>query len=110
MMKLDEAEREIFCKIQKEFVDEYGEKALFAVYRMHRKFSNKLGFKNFPTREIRDNLLYDILESGRFAGVSLHQIFLDLEKEIGITETTFYKFYHDYYLPRKKEKRNSSTK
>ncbi|MDQ7818659.1 MAG: hypothetical protein RDU14_16660 [Melioribacteraceae bacterium] len=104
-MKLDEAEQKIFCEIQQEFVDEYGEGALFAVYRMHRQFSNKLGFKNFPTKEVRDNLLYNILESDRFNGVSLHQVFLALEKEIGIRESTFYSFYHNYFIPRKKEER-----
>jgi hypothetical protein len=107
-MKLDEAEREIFCEIQQEFINEFGEKALFAVYRMHRKFSNRLGFKNFPTKESRDSLLYDILSSERFAGASLHQIFLELEKEMGIRESTFYSFYHNYFIPRKKEERKRS--
>lgn len=107
-MKLDVAEREIFCEIQEEFVAEFGERALFAVYRMHRKFSNKLGFKNFPTKESRDNLLYNILNSPKFTGVSLHQVFLKLEKEIGIQERTFYSFYHNYYIPRKKEERKQN--
>lgn len=107
-MKLDEAEREIFCEIQQEFVAEFGEKALFGVYRMHRKFSNRLGFKNFPTKESRDSLLYNILSSPRFDGVSLHQVFLELEKEIGIQERTFYSFYHNYFIPRRKEERKQN--
>ena len=102
MMKLDEAEQEVFRGIQQEFVEEFGEHILFAVYRMHRKLSNRFGFKSFPIREIRDNLLYNILESGRFDNAPLHQVFLELEKDIGIDERTFYSFYHNYYIPRKK--------
>jgi hypothetical protein len=109
-MKLDEAEREIFIKIIDEFVNEYGERALFAVYRMHRQFSNKLGFKNFPTKELKDNLLFNILSGERFTGVPLHQVFLQLAKEMTIKERAFYNFYHDYYIPRKKEERRNSLK
>ena len=103
-MKLDEAEREIFCKITDEFVNEYGERALFAIYRMHRELSSRLGYKNFPVREVRDTLLYKIISDPRFIGVSLHQVFLTLNEEIGIPETTFYKFYHNYYIPHNKKK------
>lgn len=110
MMKLDEAEREIFCEIQKEFVDEFGERALMAIYRMHRKFAKQLGFKNFPASDLKDLLLFNMVESERFKGVPLHEIFHSLQKEIGIKEATFYKFYHNYYIPRKKEERKSSTK
>ena len=104
-MKLDEAEREIFCEILQEFIDEFGERVLFAVYRMHREFTNRIGFKNFPIREVRDTLLYKIISDQRFIGVSLHQVFLTLGEEIGIPEAMFYKFYHNYYIPRKKKKR-----
>jgi len=104
-MKLDEAEREIFSEILQEFIDEFGERVLFAVYRMHRELSSRLGYKNFPTREVRDTLLYKIISDPRFFGISLHQVFLTLDEEIGIPEAMFYKFYHNYYIPLKKEER-----
>ena len=109
-MKLNEAEREIFCEIHQEFINEFGEKALFAVCRMHRKFSNKLGFKNFPTKEVRDTLLYKKISEPKFIGVSLHKIFLSLQEEIGIPERTFYDFYHSYYIPREKEERKKNQR
>jgi hypothetical protein len=109
-MKLDEAEREIFCEIQQEFVDEFGVSAMMAVYRMHREFVKRLGYKNFPASDLKDLLLFNMLESERFKGFPLREIFLCLQNELGIKEATFYSFYHDYYLPRKKEKKKSSTK
>lgn len=102
-MKLDEAEREIFDKIAQEYIDEFGIKPLMAVYRLHRKYSNKLCYKNFPTRELRDHLLFIQLKDKRFEGLSLHQIALILKSEVGISEKSFYNFYHQYYIPRLRE-------
>ena len=107
-MKLDEAEREIFDQIKNKFTKEFGVGTAYAVYRLHREFANKLGKTVFPSREFRDSLLYDELSSSRFNGISIHQIFLMLKDEIGICERTFYSFYHNYYIPRRKEERKQN--
>ena len=102
-MKLDEAEREIFDKLTQEYIDEFGIRPLMAVYRLHRKYSNKLCYKDFPVRELRDHLLFIQLKDPRFEGLSFHQIAATLKDEVGISEKSFYNFYHQYYKPRLKE-------
>lgn len=102
-MQLDEAEREIFDEICDNFAAKYGEDVAFAFYKLHREFANKLGHKHFPSREFHDQRLYRLLCSDKFNGISLHQIFQTLEKEIGIRERAFYNFYHHYFIPRRKE-------
>ena len=104
-MKLDEAEREIFDEIQQEFVNEFSEAVLFGIYKMHRKLSKQLGLKNFPISDLKDLLLFNMLQAERFKGMQLHDIFLCLQDEFGIKEWTFYKFYHSYCIPLKNEER-----
>lgn len=105
-MKLDEAEREIFDQLIKNFTDQNGFEVLKNIYKLHRQLTNELCLPYFPITEIRNHLLYLEFTSGKYTGMSLHQIAIHCKKEIGISERKFYDFYHEYYLPRlKQEKR-----
>lgn len=85
-MQICDVDEELLEKLIKEFIDEYGEDVLKAVYRFHRKLANKIYVKNFPAAEIYHRLLIKDIRTGKYANMNVREI-AAIEK---ISEGTVY--------------------
>ena len=103
-MLLDEAEREIFDQVTQEYIDEFGIRPLMAAYRLHRKYSTKLHFKDFPVVEIRNYVLFQQMKD---AGITKVEDVKQFLRDNGLSRMqSIATFIEDYksYLQRHKKK------